>query len=100
MKATFQAVNFTADGKLISFIQYRLNKLETYYDRVLKSEVYLKVDNTPAKDNKLVEVKAHLPGQELMVKKQAKSFEHATDKAVEALRRQLRKHKEKHLTSV
>lgn len=100
MKATFQAVNFTADGKLINFIQHRLDKLETFYDQVLKSEVFLKVDNNPSKANKLVEVKAHLPGHELMVKKQGQSFEQATDKAVEALRRQIRKHKEKHLAVV
>lgn len=95
MKANFQSVNFTADRKLLSFIQRRLDKLQQYHSRIISSEVFLKVENNHAKDNKSVEIKMHVPGQELVVKKQGKSFEEAADLGSEALRRQLRKYKEK-----
>ena len=95
MKANFQSVNFNADKKLLEFIQSKLDKLDQLYDKILSKEVYLKVENASDKANKLVEIKLHLPGRELMVKKQTHSFEQAADRAVEALRRKVKKEKEK-----
>ncbi len=95
MKATFQSVNFTADVKLIDFIQRKLDKLELFNDSIISGEVFLKVDNTSDKENKITEIKLHIPGHELVVKKQNRSFEAAADMATEALRRQLIKHKDK-----
>ncbi len=95
MKATFQSVNFTADVKLINIIQAKLDKLELFNDSIINGEVFLKVVNTSEKENKIVEIKLHIPGHELVVKKQNRSFEAAADMATEALRRLLIKHKPK-----
>lgn len=95
MKVNAQSVNFTADGKLIGFIQDRLDKLELFYDRVISSDVYLKVENTSAKENKIVEIKVHVPKDKFVVKKQCKSFEEAVDSACDSLERKLVKRKEK-----
>ena len=57
MKVNAQSVNFNADATLIQFVQNRLDKLETFYDKVVSSDVYLKVENTSAKENKIVEIK-------------------------------------------
>ena len=95
MKVRVQSVNFTADQKLINFIQAKLDKLDQFYDRVIDGEVYLKVDNNHSKQNKISEIKLNIPGHELVVKKQCKSFEEAAQLSADALRRQLRKHKEK-----
>ncbi|MBK7649983.1 MAG: HPF/RaiA family ribosome-associated protein [Flammeovirgaceae bacterium] len=46
-------------------------------------------------ENKTVEIKLNVPGQNLFAKEQAKSFEAATDMATEALRAQLKKFKVK-----
>lgn len=89
------AVHFDADKKLIEFIQERVNKLTQYYDKIIDSEVILKLENTSSSENKIVEIKLMIPGNDAFAKKQCKSFEEATDVAVEALRRQLKKHKEK-----
>jgi putative sigma-54 modulation protein len=35
MKVNVHAVNFTIDGKLVDFIQERIDKLEKYYDKVV-----------------------------------------------------------------
>jgi len=95
MKVNAQSVNFTADGKLIGFIQDRLDKLELFYDRVISSDVYLKVENTSSKENKIVEIKLHVPKDKFIVKKQCKSFEEAIDSACSSLERRLVKRKEK-----
>ncbi len=88
-----QSVNFTADQKLVDFIETRLGKLNQYNDRIINGEVFLKVDNNNTKQNKIAEIKVHIPGHEFIVKKQCKSFEEATDQSAEALRRQLTKYK-------
>lgn len=95
MKVRVQSVNFTADQKLVDFIKTKMDKLETFYSRIIDGEVFLKVDNNHTKQNKISEIKLNIPGHELVVKKQCKSFEEAAQLSTEALRRQLRKHKEK-----
>ncbi len=95
MKVNVHAVNFTVDRKLVDFTQLRLDKLEKYYDRVVASDVYFKVEKTSEKENKIVEVKIHVPGDDLMVKKQCKTFEEAVDQAAESLERLLIRRKEK-----
>jgi putative sigma-54 modulation protein len=95
MKVNMQSVNFNADQKLIDFIQNRMNKLETFYDKVIKSDVYLKVENTSDKENKIFEARVSVPGDSFVVKKQCKSFEEGTDMAIASLERQLKKRKEK-----
>ncbi|ASV31297.1 ribosome hibernation-promoting factor, HPF/YfiA family [Maribacter cobaltidurans] len=95
MKVNAQSVNFNADVKLIDFLQNRLDKLETFYDKVISSDVYLKVENTSSKENKIVEIKLNVPKNNFMVKKQCKSFEEAVDTACSSLERKLIKRKEK-----
>lgn len=95
MKVNTQSVNFAVDSKLVNFIQKRMDKLENFYDKIIHSDVYLKVQNTSAKENKIVEVKVHVPGDEFMVKKQCKTFEEGIDTATNSLERVLLKRKEK-----
>ena len=95
MKVNAQSVNFNADVELINFLQNRLDKLETFYDKVISSDVYLKVENTSSKENKIVEIKLNVPKNNFMVKKQCKSFEEAVDTACSSLERKLIKRKEK-----
>jgi len=89
------SVHFDADKKLIQFIQERIDKLSLFYDKIIDGEVILKVENSNNTENKVAEIKLLIPGNDIFAKKQCKSFEEATDNAVEALRRQLKKHKEK-----
>ncbi|RBA29386.1 ribosome hibernation-promoting factor, HPF/YfiA family [Flavobacterium tibetense] len=95
MKVNVHAVNFTIDKKLVDFVQERLAKLEKYYDRVISSDVFLKLENTSDKENKTVEIKILVPGDEFIVKKTNKTFEEAADLASDALERVLVKRKEK-----
>ncbi len=95
MKVNTQSINFNADQKLIHFIQKRMDKLDMFYDKVIKSEVYLKVENTSNKQNKVFEARVSVPGDSFIVKKQCKTFEEGADTAVSSLERQLKKRKQK-----
>ena len=89
------SVHFDADKKLLEFVKERVDKLGNYYDKIIDGDVILKIDNNNTGENKIAEIKLSVPGNDIFAKKQCKSFEEATDSAVEALRRQLKKHKEK-----
>jgi putative sigma-54 modulation protein len=95
MTVNIQAVNFNADPELLNFIQSRLDKLELFYDKIVSSDVYLKVENTSVKENKIVDIKLHIPKDKFVVKKQCKSFEEAIDSACSSLERKLVKKKKK-----
>ena len=95
MKVNTQSVNFTADSTLIDFIQKRMDKLDLFYDKIIQSDVYLKVENTSDKENKIFEAKVSVPGDSFVVKKQCKSFEEGADIAIASLERQIKKRKEK-----
>jgi putative sigma-54 modulation protein len=95
MNVSIQSVRFKADRKLEDFINEKVAKLSSYYDGVISGEVTLKLDNSETQTNKITEIRLIVRGNDLFAKKQSRTFEEATDVAVEALRRQLKKHKEK-----
>jgi len=95
MKVNVQAPNFAADPKLIEFIETRLEKLEQFYDKIIFADVFLKVQKTSEKQNKIVEILLSIPGGDLIVKKDAKTFEEGTDECIQSLERQLKKRKQK-----
>jgi putative sigma-54 modulation protein len=95
MKVTINSVKFKTDRKLEDFIQEKVKKLSSNYTDIIGSEVILKLDNTEDLENKVAEIRLMIPGNDLFAKKNCKTFEGATDQAVEALRKQLIKHKEK-----
>lgn len=95
MTVKIQSVHFDADKKLLEFIQERVDKLTTFYDGIINSEVVLKLDKSDNTENKIAEIKLHMSGNDLFAKKQCKSFEEAVDTSIDALKTQVKKHKEK-----
>ena len=94
MKVNYNVVGFTADQKLVDFIQKKMDKLDIFYDKVIDADVYLKLENTNAKENKIIEIKVNVPGDNFVVKKQCKTFEEAMDLSVNPIERFLKKYKE------
>lgn len=92
MKLQMHSIHFDADVKLLDFVQRKVDKLETFYDQIVDGEVFMRLNNSKV-ENKTVEIKINIPGNQLFAKEEAKTFEEATDQATEALRRQLRKFK-------
>jgi len=95
MKVNINSVHFKADSKLLTFIEQKVDKLGVFYEGIIGSDVSLKVSNQNSKENKIAEIRLNVRGYDFFAKKQCHSFEEATDQAVEALRRQLTRHKDK-----
>jgi putative sigma-54 modulation protein len=95
MTRDIQTVGFTADQKLLDFVNEKISKLHQFFDGIVAMEVYLKLDNNSEEDNKVAEIRVFIPGSDLFVKKKGKSFEEAVDQVMDTLKRQVQKHKEK-----
>ena len=95
MDIRVNTVHFTADQKLIDHINKKVSKLGQFFDRIVGAEVFLRLENVTDDENKIAEVKLLIPGNELFVKKQSKTFEDAVNKAIDSLNRQVTKYKEK-----
>ena len=100
MKVFTQSVNFNADKQLIDLIESKVSALIKFHDKIVNAEVFLKVQNTSDKENKITEIKINIPGSELIVKRETKTFEEGVNAAVDNLKRQLKRSKEKQRDSV
>lgn len=96
MNIKINDVHFTADQKLVEFVNKKVSKLDTYFDGIISTEVIMKVIKPETINNKEVELKVSIPSKDyLFAKKQADTFEEATNLSIEAIRRQLNKFKDK-----
>ncbi len=95
MKVNINSVHFKADKKLIGFIDQKVDKLSNFYDGIIGGDVSLKLSNKADNENKIVEIRLIIKGYDLFAKKESQSFEEATDQAIDALKKQLTKHKDK-----
>lgn len=89
------AVHFKASSDLEDFITQKVEKVCSKHNEVIGAEVTLKLDNTDTPENKITDIRLMLKGDDLYASKQCKSFEEATDLAVDALKKQLEKYKGK-----
>ncbi|MFN8322567.1 MAG: ribosome-associated translation inhibitor RaiA [Chitinophagales bacterium] len=95
MNVVIHPVHFDASNQLVEFINKKLSKLETFFDRIVEAEVFLKLESKQNVKDKIVEIKIHVPGKTLFVAKTAKTFEESTDLAMQTLAGQLKKQKDK-----
>lgn len=96
MNVNIQTVRFTADAKLVDYVNKKLQKLNTFHDRIVKIDVYLKLDNVvhTIKD-KIAEIRVQVPRHQFFVKSSSKSFEGSFDSALESLVSQIKRKKDK-----
>lgn len=96
MTVNIQTVRFDADGKLTEHVQRKISKLSNYHDRIIKVDVFLKLDNVvhTIKD-KVAEIKVSIPRNEIFVKSSSKSFEQSFDNALDSVINQIKRKKEK-----
>ena len=96
MNVNIQTVRFSADAKLIDYVKRKLEKINTFHDRIIKVDVYLKLDNVihNIKD-KVAEIRVQVPRHQFFVKSSSKSFEESFDNALESLVNQVKRKKEK-----
>lgn len=96
MNIKIQSVRFDADKKLLTYIDSKVGKLSQVADDILGVEVVLRIDNSVSNDNKVAEISVDIPkGIDIFAKKQCKTFEESIDLATDALRKQIKKFKQK-----
>ncbi len=86
MNIQIHSVRFDADKKLIDFVHQKLDKLAQFGEDIVNAEVYLRLDKDQDRENKISEIKVEISGSSLFAKKQSKTFEEATDEAIDALK--------------
>lgn len=96
MNVNIQTVRFNADVKLTEYVKSKLQKLNTFHDRIIKVDVFLKLDNVvhTIKD-KIAEIRVQVPRHQFFVKASSKSFESSFDAALDSLVTQIKRKKEK-----
>lgn len=95
MKVNIQSIHFDADIKLLSFVNKKIDKVQTFYDQIKDADVYLRLEKDSEKENKIVEVKLNMNNTDIFAKEQSSTFEAATDLVLDKLVAQVKKHKEK-----
>src|SRR5678810_1467544 len=90
MNVNIQTVHFDADVRLIDYVNKKLEKLGTFHDRIVKVDVFLKLDNLvhTIKD-KIAEIRVHVPRHYFFSKTTTKSFEESFDEAFDSLLSQI-----------
>ncbi|MCD7970747.1 MAG: ribosome-associated translation inhibitor RaiA [Alistipes sp.] len=95
MNVQIQSVKFDADKRLIDFINAKMSKLERFAEDAIGAEVIMKLDKDNERGNKVVTIRLEVPGEDLVADARSKTFEESVDESIDALKRQLEKHKEK-----
>ena len=95
MNIQIHSVRFDADKKLINFVNQKVGKLTQFGEDIVNAEVYLRLNKDQEGENKISEIRLDLSGGPLFAKKQSKSFEESTDSAIDALKKQITRHKQK-----
>jgi putative sigma-54 modulation protein len=94
MNVNIQSVHFSADRKLVDYVNRKLEKLSHFTDRVIQVNVFLKLDNVVhAVKDKIAEIRVHIPRHSFFVKSTSKSFEESFDEAFDSLVNQIKKNK-------
>lgn len=93
MNIQIQSVKFDADRKLVAFIEEKVSKLDKFAEDIILCTVTLKLDKDNEHGNKVAVLKVDVTGEPLVAERQCKTFEEAVDLCVDAIRKQLLKHK-------
>ena len=95
MKLRVQSINFDATKALEAHVEKKTSKLKRFFDEIMNVEVYLKVVKPETATNKEAEIKISVPSGVFFASKICDTFEEAVDLSVDALEKQIMKHKEK-----
>lgn len=95
MTIKLQTVNFNAKAGLEEYVESKLSKLDQFYDKIISAHVSMRVENISEKENKFVDIKLEVPGDDIIVKKSGQSFEECIDLSVDTLKKLIIRKKEK-----
>ena len=99
MKLKLQTQGFTASQELTKLLYQKVAKLTLFFDKIIGAEVKLSSNNSNVQENKICNIRLVIPGNNLLVNVQCKTFEEAITDAVEALKTQIEKRKPRRVIS-
>ena len=95
MEINIKSLKFDADQKLIAFVEKKVAKLERFYEGIREVNVTLTLLHEP--DNKDCKLQIHIPGEELIIQRNAKTFEDAVPECADAMKEKLTRAREKRI---
>ena len=96
MNVNIETVHFTADAKLIDHVNKKVQKLSTFHDRIIRTDIFLKLDNLAHNiKDKIAEIRIYVPRHSFFVKSCSKSFQESFDTALDSAVNQIKRQKEK-----
>lgn len=96
MKITVSAVHFAMQDSLESFSVQKVEKLcSKFSEDVLNADVTLKLGYSDTGENKTAGIRLEMRGESLFAEKTSSTFEESVDLAVDALKKQLERYKQK-----
>lgn len=95
MDINIQFMHCNPNEKVEQYAVKKIEKLSTFYDEILKAQVRLKIGNQPEHENKIVEIRLEIPGNDIFAEEHCHSFECAIDLAVDTLKIVLKKTRDK-----
>ncbi|MBQ0025562.1 MAG: HPF/RaiA family ribosome-associated protein [Bacteroidales bacterium] len=95
MEIKVQSIKFDADQKLLEFIDKKIGKINKFYEEIIRTEVNLSLLADPK--NKNAKVRVFIPGNEIVVERNADTFENAIVECAGVLKDLLVSEKEKRM---
>ena len=93
MEIKLKTLKFDAGEKLVAFVEKKVSKLERFYEGLNEVNVTLTLLHEP--DNKDCKLQIHIPGEELIIQRNARTFEDAVTECADAMKEKLTRFKEK-----
>lgn len=92
MDIKIKTLKFSGNERLTAFVEKKVARLAKFFDSDLQTvEVTLKNEV----DSKLAKIQLHIPGEELVIEREAKTFEDAITASVDAMKEKVTRAKEK-----
>ena len=88
-----KSLKFDADEKLLAFVEKKVGKVEKFFDNLGDIDVTLSL--SPEPENKVVRLQTRVPGEDLVIERNAKTFEEAVTEAADAMKEKIFRAKER-----
>lgn len=94
MKINLETIDIQHTDALTEYVNEKVSKLDKYLDSIVAADVTLK-KTQDSEDTHMAEVRLNVPGETLFASSTGESAGKALGDAVDALKRQIKKYKEK-----
>lgn len=88
-----KSLKFDAAKDLLDYVEKKVGKVEKFFDNLGDIDVTLSL--SPEPENKVVRLQTRFPGEDLVIERNAKTFEEAITEAADAMKEKIVRAKER-----